>query len=189
MAASMRVPLRRGPRPHPPTGGDNEAIKVKELEARRQVALVVSLAEATTSAPGSLTSGSDPLCADGLPATAATTARAPWQRGPRPCPPTGVRTKPSKNVAATSTVYDNTPGGVGAAWLAAQGTLRMRRTCTWRDRRPCSGRAATPHLPAGGSVGGGTKAIQAKEPDTRKLTAPAARPAPHSRSSPPPQGW
>jgi hypothetical protein len=62
MAASMRAPLRRGPRPHPPTGGDNEAIKAKELEARRQVALVVSPAEATTSALGSLTSSSDHLC-------------------------------------------------------------------------------------------------------------------------------
>jgi hypothetical protein len=124
-------------------GGNNEAIKAKELEARRQVALVVlpavattsapsgspaevttapsgSPAKATTSAPGSLTSGSDHLCADGLPATAATTARAPWRRGPRPCPPTGVRTRPSKNVAATSTAYDvlynpqcNTPGFKG----------------------------------------------------------------------------
>jgi hypothetical protein len=87
-------------------GGDNEAIKAKELEAQRQVALVVSPVEATTSAPGSLTSGSDHLCADGLPATVATKARVPWRRGPRPCPPTGVRTRPSKNVAATSTVYD-----------------------------------------------------------------------------------
>jgi hypothetical protein len=61
MAASMCAPLRRGPHPHPPTGGDNEAIKAKELDARRQVALVVSPAEATTSALGSLTSGSDYL--------------------------------------------------------------------------------------------------------------------------------
>jgi hypothetical protein len=85
------------------------------------VALVVSPAEATTSAPGSLTSGSDHLCADGLPTTMATTVCAPWQRGPRPCP-TGVRTRPSKNVAATSTAYDvlyNPLGGVRAAWSAA----------------------------------------------------------------------
>jgi hypothetical protein len=60
-------------------GGDNEAIKAKEWEARRQVALVVSPAEATTSATGSLTSGGDHLstddnghlCTGGLPATAA----------------------------------------------------------------------------------------------------------------------
>jgi hypothetical protein len=57
----MRAPLRRGPRPRPPMGGDNEAIKAKELEARRQVALMVSPAEATTSAVGSLTSDGDHL--------------------------------------------------------------------------------------------------------------------------------
>jgi hypothetical protein len=54
------------------------------------------------------------------------------------------------------------PGGVGATWPAAQGTLRMRQTCARRDHRSCGGRTATPHLAAGGSVGGGTKAIQAK---------------------------
>jgi hypothetical protein len=55
-------------------GGDNEAIKAKEPEVRRQVALTVSPAEATTSAVGSLTSGgnhisptsgSDHVCTDG----------------------------------------------------------------------------------------------------------------------------
>jgi hypothetical protein len=61
MAASMHAPLRRGPRPHPPMGGGNKAIKAKELEARRQVALVVSPAKATTYAVGSLTSGGDHL--------------------------------------------------------------------------------------------------------------------------------
>jgi hypothetical protein len=84
MAASMRAPLRRDPRPCPPTGGGNEAIKAKESEARRQGALVVSPAEATTSAAGSLTSGGDHLstddsghlCTGGLPATAAASARA-----------------------------------------------------------------------------------------------------------------
>jgi hypothetical protein len=45
-------------------GGDNEAIKAKEPEVRRQVALTVSLAEATTSAVGSLTSGGDHLSTD-----------------------------------------------------------------------------------------------------------------------------
>jgi hypothetical protein len=84
MAVSMRAPLRRGPRPRPPTGGNSEAIKAKELEARRQVALMVSPAEATTSALGSLTSGGDHLSTDdsghlytgGLPATAAASAHA-----------------------------------------------------------------------------------------------------------------
>jgi hypothetical protein len=32
---STRAPLRKGPRPRLPTGGDKEAIKAKELEARR----------------------------------------------------------------------------------------------------------------------------------------------------------
>ena len=61
---SARAPLRKGPRPRLPTGGDNEAIKAKELEARRQVALMVPPAEATTSATGSLTSGGDHLSTD-----------------------------------------------------------------------------------------------------------------------------
>jgi hypothetical protein len=50
MITSAHAPLQKGPRPHLPTGGDNEAIKSKELEARRQVALMVSPAKATTSA-------------------------------------------------------------------------------------------------------------------------------------------
>jgi hypothetical protein len=37
--------------PRLPTGGDNEVVKAKELEDRRQVALTVTLAAATTSAP------------------------------------------------------------------------------------------------------------------------------------------
>jgi hypothetical protein len=45
-------------------GGDNEATKAKELGARRQVALMVSPAEATTSAMSSLTSGGDHLSTD-----------------------------------------------------------------------------------------------------------------------------
>jgi hypothetical protein len=49
---SARVPLRKGPRPHLPTRGDNEAIKAKELEAQRQVALMVSLAEAESRLEG-----------------------------------------------------------------------------------------------------------------------------------------
>jgi hypothetical protein len=71
---SACTPLRKGTRPRLPTGGDNEAIKAKELEVRWQVALTVSPAEATTSAVGSLTSGGDHisptsgsnhLCTDG----------------------------------------------------------------------------------------------------------------------------
>jgi hypothetical protein len=122
MAASMRAPLRRGPRPHPPTGGGNESIKAKELEARWQVALVVSPAEATTSAAGSLTSGGDHLSTK----TATTSAPVAYrrrrppervQKGPRPRPPMAVRTRPSKNTTATSVACDvlyDPLGGVGA---------------------------------------------------------------------------
>jgi hypothetical protein len=62
-----------------------------------------------------LASGGDHLCTDGSPAAATTFApvacrrRRPPQRvrrGPHPCPPTGMRTRPSKNAAATSTAYD-----------------------------------------------------------------------------------
>jgi hypothetical protein len=79
-------------RSSPPSsyGGGNEAIKAKELEARRQEALVVSPAEATTSAAGSLTSGGDHLSTDdsghlytgGLPATATASARAERSSSP-----------------------------------------------------------------------------------------------------------
>jgi hypothetical protein len=182
MTASIRAPLRRGPRPRPPTGGGNEAIKAKELEARRQVALVVSPVEATTSAAGSLTSGGDHLSTNdsshlrtgGLPVTAAASPRT--KRSSLP-PSYGARTRPSKNATATSTAYDvlyDPPDGVGTVRPAARETPRMWQTCARRDRRPCVRRTATPRSAARGSVGGGAKAIQAKEPDTPQLTAPAA---------------
>jgi hypothetical protein len=99
------------------------------------------------------------------------------QKGPHPRPPTGVRTRPSKNAAATSAAYDvlyNPLGGVRAGRPVAQGMPRMRQTCTRRDRCPCDGRTAAPRLAAGGGAGGGAEAIQAKKPDTRQLMAPAA---------------
>jgi hypothetical protein len=66
-AAIIRAcaPLRVGPRPCPPTGGDNEAIKAKESGTQRQMALMPSPAEATTPARGSLTSGGNHLCTGG----------------------------------------------------------------------------------------------------------------------------
>jgi hypothetical protein len=64
MIISACTPLRKGPRPRLPTGGENEAIKSKEPEVRRQVALTVLPAEATTSAVGSLSSGGDHLSTD-----------------------------------------------------------------------------------------------------------------------------
>jgi hypothetical protein len=50
----------------------------------------------------------------------------------------------------------------------------MQQTYARHDRRPCGGRIAAPRLVAGGGAGSGAKAIQAKEPDTRQLTAPTA---------------
>jgi hypothetical protein len=73
------APLRVGPRPCPPTGGDNEATKAKESGTQRQMALMPSPAEATALARGSLSSDGDHLCTNGrwLPQHS--------RRGPRPC--------------------------------------------------------------------------------------------------------
>jgi hypothetical protein len=92
-------------------------------------------------------------------------------------PSYGVRTKPSKNAAATSTAYNvlyDPPDDVGTVRPVARETPWMWQTYARRDRHPCGRRTATPRSAAGGSVGGGAKAIQAKEPDTRQLTTPAA---------------
>jgi hypothetical protein len=170
MSASMRAPLQRDPRPCPPMGGGNKAIKAKELEARRQGALVVSPAAATTSAPTTATTSAPVAYRQRWPPQRA-------RRGPRSRPPTGVRTRPSKNATVTSTAYDvlyDPPDGVGTVRPAARETPRMWRTYARRNRCPCGGWTATPQSAAGGSVGGGTKAIQAKEPDMRQLTALAA---------------
>jgi hypothetical protein len=150
-------------------------------------------------APGSLTSGGDHLyserlanggghlCTDGSTAAAATFApvacrrrRPPQrvQRGPRPRPPTGVSTRPSKNAAATSTAYDvlyDPSGGVGAVRPVAQGTPRMQRTYARRDRRPYGGWTTMPRLAAGVSVGGGTKAIKAKEMEPQHGSLPTPK--------------
>jgi hypothetical protein len=140
------------------------------------VALVVSPAEATTSAVGSLTSGGDHLstddsghlCTDGLPAAATASPCAE-----RSSPPSSYGGE-DKNIQER----DHHLRGVrrlvrppGRRWSSVP---QMRQTCSWRDRRPCGGRTAAPRLAAAGGTRGGTKAIQAKELDTRQLTAPAA---------------
>jgi hypothetical protein len=101
------APLQGGPRPCPPMGGDNEAIKAKESGTRRQVALMVSPAEATTSATGSLTSGDDHLSTDDSDPLWTSQRRLPQhaRRGPHSRPLMGVRTRPSKNAAATPAAY------------------------------------------------------------------------------------
>jgi hypothetical protein len=89
-------------------GGDNEAIKAKESGTRRQVALMVSPAEATTSTTGSLTSGDDHLSTDDSDPLWTSQRRLPQhaRRGPHSRPLMGVRTRPSKNAAATPAAYD-----------------------------------------------------------------------------------
>jgi hypothetical protein len=143
---------------------------------------VVSPTEATTSATGSLTSGgdhlstddSDHLCTGGLPATAAASPRA-------------ERSSPSSSYGGedkTIQERDRHLRGVrrlvrplGRRQSSAAGcaeTPQMQQIYARHDHRPCGGRTVVPRLAAGGGAGGGAKAIQAKDPDTRKLTAPAA---------------
>jgi hypothetical protein len=153
MAASMRAPLRRGPCPRLPTGGDNEAIKAKKSEAQRQVAPVVSPAEATTSAVGSLTSGGDHLstddsgnlCTGGLPVMMAASARAKRSSLPSSY---GSEDKTIQECGhhphGIRCLVQPPPGDVGAVRPATWEKPWMWRTCARRDRRPCGGRTATP---------------------------------------------
>jgi hypothetical protein len=118
-----------------------------------------------------------------------------------PRPPTGVTTRPSKHATATSTAYDvlYDPRAAseqrGLRWLAMQGALRVRRTCAQRDRRPCSGREATPRLAVGGSVGGDTEAIKAKEMEPQHGLLPTPKSwgregwTRGSAHCPPSRGW
>jgi hypothetical protein len=164
--------LRIGPRPRPPTGGDSEAIKAKELEVRRQVALTVSPAEATTSASGSLTSGgdhisptsgSDHLCTDGQ------RLHQRARRGLRSRPHYGSEDKtiqecrpPRRTTSCTTSRYDRWRGRSRGCGQPAHGATVARTV----DEQPRS-------VPAtGGSAGGGTRTTQAREPDTRQLMAP-----------------
>jgi hypothetical protein len=99
-------------------------------------------------------SSDDHLCTSGLPAVATTSACVPWRGGPRPRPHTGVRTRPSKNVATTPMAYDvlyDPPGSVGAAWPAvaggAGGATGAVDLCT---ARPSPVRWTGSHAPLGG---------------------------------------
>jgi hypothetical protein len=147
------------------------------------VALTVSPAEATTSAVGSLTSGGDHLSTDdsghlrtsGLPAMAAASARAKrsslssphgsedktiQERGRHPPWRTTSCTTP-RTVAEQCGRRRGRSHGCGGPTHGAT----VARVVDGQPR---------PDQAAGGSAGGGTKAIQAKEPDTRQLTTPAA---------------
>jgi hypothetical protein len=180
--------LQGGPRPCPPTGGDNEAIKAKESGTRRQVALTVSLAEATTSATGSLTSGGDHLSSDDSAHLRAGGRRLPQhaRRGPRSRPPTRVRTRPSKSTVATPAAYGilyDPPVRPAGRRSCGCGDLRTEQPppVRWTDSHD-------PGQTTGGSVGGDAEAVQPKGPGTLQLTT-CSQPALCSRGSPPPQGW
>jgi hypothetical protein len=150
---SACTPLRKGPHPRLPTGGDNEAIKAKEPEVRRHMALTVSPAETTTSVVGSLTSGGDHLSTDdsGHLRTSAVPVNGghPSAREEvlAPVLTVGVRTRPSKNATAAPMAYDVLydppvrPATRVKPWVWP--------TCARRDHRPCGGRTATPR-PSGG---------------------------------------
>jgi hypothetical protein len=181
--------LQIGPRPRPPTGGDNEAIKAKESGTQRQVALMVPTAEATTSARGNLTSGCDHLSTDdsGHLRTGGRRLLQGARRGPRSHLPTGVSTRPSKNAASTPAVYDSLCGP--PVWPAAREKPWIWRTCARCDRRPCGGQTAAPR-----PNGRRQRRRRRKSHPSRGARHAAAdgaysRPAPRSRSSPPSQGW
>jgi hypothetical protein len=145
----------------------------------------VSPAAATTSAP----------------TTAATSAlvayrqRRPPQRarrGPRFRPPMGVRTRPSKNAAATPHGVRRLVQPSGRRRIVrptARETSWMWRTCAWRDRRPCGGRTAT--LRPSGRRQRQRRCQSHLGQGARHAAADGAcsRLAPCSQSSPPPQGW
>jgi hypothetical protein len=192
VATSARTPLRKGPRPRLPTGGNNEAIKAKESRVWRQVALTVSPAEATTSVVGSLTSGGDHLSTDNsghlrTSAVPASGGRPSVQRGPRSRPhyrsedktilergrrPRGVRHLVLPLGAATGAggavdVADLRTARPSPVWWTAATTQPNGRRQRRRRRRDHPSRG-TGHAAAGGTC---------------------SWPVPHARSSPPPQGW
>jgi hypothetical protein len=101
-----------------------------------------------------LASGGDHFCIGGLPAVATTSACAPWRGGPRPRPPTGVTTRPSKHAAATSTAYDvlyNPLGSVRAMWpVVAGGAGGAVGAADLRTTRPSPMRWTGSHALLGG---------------------------------------
>jgi hypothetical protein len=133
--------------PPSPYGGRQQAIKANKSKVRQQVALTVSPTEATTSAVGSLTSSDDHLNTDDSDHQRTSTIPANGGRASAheevftPVLTTGVRTRPSKNVAPTRTAYDVLYGL--PVRLVPQEKPWMWPTRARRDHRPCGGRAAT----------------------------------------------
>jgi hypothetical protein len=148
---------------------------------------MVPLAEATTSTVGSLTSGGDHLSTDDSDHLCTGRRRLPQhaRRDPRSRPPTRVRTRPSKNATppprrTTSCTTPQCGRQAGEGVDVADPRAARPSPVGWTDSH-------APTRAAGGSVGGGTKAIQPKGPDTLQLTA-CSQLTPRSRGSPPSQG-
>jgi hypothetical protein len=161
------------------------------------VALTVSPAEATTS----VVAASPAVATTSAPTTAATSAPVAYRRrrtpkrarrGPLSRPPMGVRTRPSKNAAATPTAYDtlyDPPVGVGTVRPTAQQTLWMWRTYAWCDRRPCGGWTATPRPSGMRQRRRRHRGHPSQGARHASVDDACSRSAPRSRSLPPPQGW
>jgi hypothetical protein len=89
-------------------GATTRPLKPKSRGLGGRGALMVPLAEATTSAVGSLTSSGNHLSTNDSDHLCTGRQRLPQhaRRGPRSRPLTGVTTRPSKNAAATPAAYD-----------------------------------------------------------------------------------
>jgi hypothetical protein len=169
-------------------GGDNEAIKAKELEARRQVALMVLPAEATTSAMGSLTSDDDHLSTDD-------------RATPTPVGDSCLSTReevlaPVLLQSQDKTIQEHGGRSRGVRRLvrppvrpAAREKPWMWWTCARRDHRPCGGQAATPRPGSRRQRRRRRRSHLSRGTGHAVAGGACSRPAPRTRSSPPSQGW
>jgi hypothetical protein len=162
---SACAPLRKGPRPCIPTGGDNESVKAKELEARWQVALMVTPAAATTSAP----------VGDNCPNV---------QKGPHSRP---YRSEDIQERSRRPVTHD-------AMYKPQVRSATRERPWVWRtyaqrDCRPCGGRTTTPQPSSRRQHRRRHQSHLGRS--TRRVVAgdTCRRPAPRTLSSPPPQDW
>jgi hypothetical protein len=123
---------------------------------------------------GSLTSDGDHLSTDGSGHLRAggqrRTQRAPG--GPRSCPATGVRTRPSKNAATTPAAY-------GVLYSPPVRPPAREKPWMWRtrirhDRRPCGGWTVTPRPNGRRQRRRRRQSRLGQEPGTRQLSASAA---------------
>jgi hypothetical protein len=159
----------KGPRPHPPTGGDNEAIKAKESGTQRQVALMVPAAEATTSARAA----SPAAATTSAPTTMATSAQevlAPVL--PRSEDKTiQERRRHSRSVRCLGR-SPRTAGGAGKAVGLADPRTARPSLVWWTDS----------HVPTKRQEAASEAATGPPRPRARHETAV-------SQSSPPSRGW